>query len=70
MLHDPPFTAKSLAERWSVDESQVRKLCRAGSLRHFRVGTLIRIPVEAVAEFEAGAPSGERRSPEGRPHPK
>lgn len=48
----PPFSVRSLAERWSCSESVIRTLIRNGTLSHFRVGDLIRIPSEDVRRFE------------------
>lgn len=46
-------TPETLAEMWGVSSTTVRSLCRRGKLRHFRLGErLIRIPIEAVAEYE------------------
>ncbi|MFC4594278.1 helix-turn-helix domain-containing protein [Sphingobium tyrosinilyticum] len=47
-----PFSVNGLAEHWSCSPSMVRKLIDQGSLGHFRLGILIRIPVAAVEEFE------------------
>lgn len=43
-----PYTPETLAERWLVSGETVRSLCRQRALRHFRVGRMIRIPVDAV----------------------
>ena len=48
----PPFTVRSLAERWECSEGTVRNLLSNQVLRHFRVGQLIRIPAEEVARLE------------------
>ncbi|MDY0871117.1 excisionase family DNA-binding protein [Dongia rigui] len=55
-----PFTLDGLAERWECSGSHVRKLCAAGKLRHFRIGSLYRIPVDAVLEFEVGDYGNDR----------
>ena len=47
-----PFDPESLADRWGVSATSVRNLCRDGSLQHFRVGRLYRIPAQAVEEYE------------------
>ncbi len=47
-----PWTPAELALEWQCDESQVRKLVRAGKLKAFRVGTLIRILDSVKQEYE------------------
>lgn len=47
-----PYTPDSLAERWGVSAETVRQLVKRGELPGFRVGRMIRIPVQAVEEFE------------------
>ncbi|MBI2254879.1 MAG: helix-turn-helix domain-containing protein [Proteobacteria bacterium] len=49
-----PYTLDVLAERWECTGAHVRRLCTAGKLRHFKIGNLYRIPVDAVLEFEVG----------------
>jgi excisionase family DNA binding protein len=46
------FTVKSLAERWSCGEGEVRKMVASGELQSFRLGTLIRVTRDTVVEFE------------------
>lgn len=42
-----------VARMWQCSERHVRTLIAKGDLRHFRVGDkLVRIPVEAVTEYE------------------
>lgn len=42
-----------VARMWQCSERHVRTLIAKGDLRHFRVGgKLVRIPVEAVTEYE------------------
>lgn len=48
----PPFTVRSLAERWHCSEGVVRKAIDDGRLNPFRIGVLIRIPVAEVERFE------------------
>src|SRR5262245_23770033 len=49
-----PFTPDTLAEHWGCSPQHVRDLCRAGKLRHFKLGDrLIRIQPVAVLEYEA-----------------
>lgn len=48
----PPFSVRSLAARWGCSDGAVRNLIRNGTLSHFRIGDLIRIPAEEVARFE------------------
>lgn len=47
-----PFSVKTLAQRWHVSESSIRTLIRHGSIEHFRIGDLIRIPADEVARYE------------------
>ena len=47
-----PYSSEELASRWGVTSQHIRDLIRAGALRHFRVGRLIRIFAVAVREFE------------------
>lgn len=49
-----PYTLDGLGERWECSGSHIRKLCITGKLRHFRIGSLYRIPVDAVLEYEVG----------------
>lgn len=49
---EPPFTVRSLSERWGCSEGVVRSVIRLGKLGHFRVGDLIRVPAEEVRRFE------------------
>lgn len=49
-----PYTLDGLAERWECSGTHIRRLCVAGKLRHFRIGSLYRIPVDAVTEYEIG----------------
>lgn len=53
-LPPPPHTPETLAERWQCSAQHVRNLFRRGELRGFRIGTMIRIPQDAVEEFEKG----------------
>src|SRR3990167_8766194 len=47
------YSPKMLAERWACSEKHVRSLVHQGKLSAFRVGgKLIRIPAEAVTEYE------------------
>ena len=47
-----PLTPEMLAERWMVSAETVRQLVKRGELRGFRVGRMIRIPADAVEEYE------------------
>ena len=57
-----PFTAKTAAEHLACSTSHVRRLCREGKLRHFRLGGdergPIRITPDALGEFVRCASSG------------
>jgi excisionase family DNA binding protein len=46
------FTVASLAEAWGCSEGVIRKAIAEGELGCFRLGALIRIPVEEVRRFE------------------
>jgi len=58
-----PYSLDSLAERWECTGAHVRRLCTAGKLRHFKIGNLYRIPVDAVLEFEIGHYGEEKSTP-------
>jgi excisionase family DNA binding protein len=62
MISDRPFSSEELAERWGVSAQHIRDLIRLGTLRHFRVGRLIRIPAKAVNEFEECQSTGSSSS--------
>ncbi len=47
-----PFTPTTLAERWSCSERHIRTLVSRGDLAAFRVGSLLRISVVAVENYE------------------
>lgn len=49
---EPPFSVRSLSERWGCSEGAVRSVIRNGGLGHFRIGELIRIPADEVRRFE------------------
>jgi excisionase family DNA binding protein len=49
---EPPFTVRTLAERWDCSVGAVRSLIRNRALGHFRVGDLIRVPADEVRRFE------------------
>jgi excisionase family DNA binding protein len=63
----PPFTVDTLAKRWACSSGAVRNRIRAGEIRTFKIGALVRIPfaeVERVeclntlsSDFGAGSPS-------------
>ena len=62
-----PFTPETLAQRWDCSPEHVRALCKTGRLDHFRVGrSLFRIPVAAVAAFEAASNATAGDRPEGK----
>lgn len=46
------YTVASLADEWQCSEGVIRKAISNGELGCFRLGTLIRIPVEEVRRFE------------------
>lgn len=47
-----PHTPDSLAQRWGCSAETVRQLFKKGHLRGFRVGNMIRIPQQAVEDYE------------------
>lgn len=46
------FTVSTLADEWQCSEGVIRKLIANGELGCFRLGTLIRIPIEEARRFE------------------
>jgi excisionase family DNA binding protein len=46
------YTVASLATEWECSPGVIRKAIADGTLGHFRIGTLIRIPAEEVRRFE------------------
>lgn len=51
-MSEKVYTPETLAQEWGCSTGQVRRLCRQGRLRHFRLGKLYRIRPEHVREFE------------------
>ncbi|WP_422073983.1 excisionase family DNA-binding protein [Tranquillimonas rosea] len=47
-----PYTPDTLAAYWGCSAETVRQLYKSGSLRGFRVGRMIRIPKDAVEDYE------------------
>ena len=46
------YTINTLAEVWGVSPRTVRKLVNTGELPHIKIGSLIRIRPDQVAEYE------------------
>jgi excisionase family DNA binding protein len=46
------YTPEELADRWGCCANTVRNAITEGRLRAFRVGRLVRIPDDAVFDFE------------------
>ncbi len=46
------YTVASLAREWDCSQGVIRKAIAEGRIRHFRLGSLIRIPAEEVRRFE------------------
>ena len=46
------YTVASLAAEWNCSEGTIRKAIASGKLYCFKLGSLIRIPVEEVKRFE------------------
>jgi hypothetical protein len=58
------YTVASLAAEWECSEAVIRKEIAAGRLGHFRIGTLIRIPVEEARRYECQVtPSNDSEAP-------
>jgi excisionase family DNA binding protein len=45
------FSPKTLAKAWDCSDRHIRNLISRGELRAFRLGSLIRIPADAVEDF-------------------
>lgn len=58
----PPFSLKTLAERWGCSDETVRQMVISKKLPAFRVGTMLRIPAAAVEEYEACKNTGSEGS--------
>ena len=55
MSHPNVYTPETLADRWQCSASHIRKMIGRGELPAFRLGgTLLRIRVADVEEFESG----------------
>jgi len=48
------FSVNQVAERWLCSPALVRTMVRKNQIRYVRVGKLIRTPLEAILEIEAG----------------
>lgn len=48
----PPFSVRTLAQRWGCSEGAIRKRIAEGSLHTFRIGVLIRIAASEVMRIE------------------
>lgn len=46
------YSPATLAEHWAMSETRIRQLYRSGDLRFVKVGRLVRIPSDAVREYE------------------
>jgi excisionase family DNA binding protein len=47
-----PFTVATLADRWGCSEGAIRNRIRAGEVRSFKIGALVRIPAAEVERVE------------------
>lgn len=47
------YTPQQLAERWGCCSNTVRAIILEGRLPAFRVGRLLRVPAQAVAQYES-----------------
>ncbi|WP_020038678.1 helix-turn-helix domain-containing protein [Salipiger mucosus] len=73
-----PYTPQALAERWQCSAETIRQMVKRGQLPGFRAGRMIRIPSQAVEDYECqtsasedyaedSASIGEIRTPESEP---
>lgn len=62
---EKPFTVPNLAHRWECSEGLIRKMIDRGELRSFRLGVLIRVPVEEVERIECQSLIASSDSTEG-----
>jgi hypothetical protein len=46
-----PYKPSTLADEWGVSAALIYKLCRQNKLRHFKIGGLIRIPIDAAQDY-------------------
>lgn len=46
------FSARTLAQRWGCSAKTVLAMVKREELKHFRVGSLVRIPLCEVQRFE------------------
>ena len=51
-MTEKPYTPETLAQRWECSPRHIRLLTQRGRIPHFKLGSLIRIPVEEVERFE------------------
>ena len=49
-----------VARRYSVDKSTIYRQIKSGDLPAFRIGSSVRVPVWALADFEAAALNAAR----------
>lgn len=73
---DRPFSTATLAKRWDCSEQHIRDLINTGQLPAFRLGRMMRITAQVVADLESrtqtsdGEPPGhEAAEPAGRSAP-
>lgn len=63
-----PLTPEQVALRWGCSSNHVRNLIKRGDLRAFRLGErLLRVPIDAVEEYEAQPFGMERAEPSLKP---
>jgi excisionase family DNA binding protein len=61
---DPQFyTVAALALRWDVSDDTVRREIADGNLSHVRVRRQLRVPADAVEEYETKNGLSRRRRP-------
>ena len=58
MTNRRPYTAETAAEYLGCSPRHVRNMCKAGTLRSFRLAKLLRISADAIKELERCGLSG------------
>ena len=52
-MAEPAFLrARTVAERWNCSPGKVRRMIDAGELPVLRLGTMIRLPLASIVEYE------------------
>ena len=53
---DPSWTLTHVAHRWGVSRRDVRELLRDGTLPFVEIEGQLRVPIQAVYQYELGVP--------------